>query len=142
MLDILKHAHSGLRWVVLALLIAAIVKAFSGKNGGKTMKNEDKKVPLFALIATHIQMLVGLILYFISPYVVFAADTMKDNIKRFYTMEHILLMVIAVILITIGYSKAKKSSNWKPLFTYYLIGLILILVSIPWPFRNLGAGWF
>lgn len=142
MLDILKHAHSGLRWVVLALLIAAIVKAFSGKNGGETMKSEDKKVPLFALIATHTQVLLGLIMYFISPYVVFAADTMKDSMKRFYTMEHILLMVIAVILITIGYSKAKKSSNWKPLFTYYLIGLILILVSIPWPFRNLGAGWF
>ena len=142
MLEILKHAHSGLRWVVLALLIAAIVKAFAGKKEGKAMKSEDKKIPLFALIATHTQILLGLVLYFISPYVVFAADTMKDSMKRFYTMEHILLMVIAVILITIGYSKAKKSSNWKPVFTYYLIGLILILISIPWPFRGLGAGWF
>ena len=65
MLEILKHAHSGLRWVVLALLIAAIAKAFTGKKAGNVMKSEDKKMPLFALIATHTQVLLGLVMYFL-----------------------------------------------------------------------------
>jgi hypothetical protein len=142
MLEILKHAHSGFRWIVLALLITVIVKAFSKNKAGESMNAEDKKLPLYTFIASHIQLLIGLILYFISPYVVFAADTMKDSMKRFYTVEHILLMVIAIALITIGYIKAKNSSSWKPVFTYYLIALILILISIPWPFRNLGGSWF
>ncbi|MCB0650796.1 MAG: cytochrome B [Saprospiraceae bacterium] len=142
MLEILKHAHSGFRWIVLILLITTIVTAFSKKKAGNTMKSEDKKLPLFTLIATHIQLILGIILYFISPYVVFAADTMKDSLKRFYTVEHILLMLIAITLITIGYSKGKKAASWKTIFNYYLIGLILILLSIPWPFRGLSAGWF
>ncbi len=142
MYEILKHTHSGLRWIVLALLIFTIVKAFSNRKAGTPMKSEDKKLPLFTLIGVHIQLILGLILYFISPYVVFAAETMKDSVRRFYTVEHISLMLIAIILITVGYSKAKKSESWKPVFTYYLIGLILILLSIPWPFRIAGAGWF
>ncbi|KAA3629910.1 MAG: cytochrome B [Bacteroidetes bacterium] len=142
MLEILKHAHSGFRWIVLLLLIITIISAFSKRKSGVAMKSEDKKLPLFTLIATHIQLILGLVLYFISPYVVFAADTMKDSLRRFYTVEHIALMIVAIVLITIGYSKAKKAESWKPVFTYYLIGLILILISIPWPFRNLGAGWF
>lgn len=142
MYEILKHAHSGLRWIVLALLVVTVISAFSKRKSGNEMKSEDKKMPLFTLIGTHIQLILGLILYFISPYVVFAAETMKDSVRRFYTVEHISLMLIAIILITVGYSKAKKAGSWKPIFTYYLIGLLLILASIPWPFRNLGAGWF
>lgn len=142
MLEILKHAHSGLRWIVLILLITAIAAAFSKRKDGTPFNKETGKVPMFAMIATHIQVLLGLVLYFISPYVQFTAETMKTTVLRFYTMEHIFLMVIAITLITIGYSKAKKANSWKSIFTFYLIGLILILGGIPWPFRNLGAGWF
>jgi hypothetical protein len=67
---------------------------------------------------------------------------MKETVLRFYLVEHISLMIVAIILITVGYSKAKKAASWKPVFTYYLIGLILILASIPWPFRIPVAGWF
>jgi membrane protein DedA with SNARE-associated domain len=71
---------------------------------------------------------------------------MKDTVLRFYLVEHIALMLVAIILITVGYVKAKKKSDPvkknRTILIYYAIGLILILVSIPWPFRGLGAGWF
>jgi hypothetical protein len=144
MLKVLQHAHSGLRWVVLLLLIMAIAAAWrSWKSGAEW----NKKVSLFALIFTHIQLVLGLVLYFTSPYVQFGAGVMKDAQLRFYTVEHIAMMLIAITLITIGYSRAKRkaspSESGKATFIFYLIGLILILVSIPWPFRaGLGGGWF
>lgn len=137
--------HSGLRWVVLILLIAAIYNAFSKKNGG-TWGAKDKKITLFAMVFTHIQLLAGLALYFTSEKVQFVEGFMKNPVYRFYGVEHILLMLIAIALITVGYSKAKRAASDAKKFgavaTFYLIGLILILASIPWPFRNLGAGWF
>ncbi len=141
----LLHAHSGLRWVVLILLSAAIFNAFSKKKSG-AWTAKDKKITLFAMIFTHVQLVIGLVLYFISPKVSFAEGFMKDTLLRFYAVEHISLMLIAIALITVGYSKAKRAGSDAKKFgavaTFYLIGLILILASIPWPFRNLGAGWF
>ena len=135
----LTHAHSGWRWIVLILLLTAIFQAFF-QSGKKT------KLPLFAMIATHIQLVLGIILYFISPKVLFAAETMKVPLNRFYTVEHTTLMLLAIVLITLGYGKWKRAdtveNSAKKVATYYLIGLILILAGIPWPFRNLGAGWF
>ena len=101
---------------------------------------------MFAMVSYHIQFLGGLILYFISPKVSFAAGFMKDSIARFFAMEHILLMSISMILLTIGYSKSKRiiesDKKFKKIFVYYLISLLIVLASIPWPFRALGAGWF
>ena len=142
----LLHAHSGLRWLVLLFLVWAIVNAATKMNGQKAYGANDKRVSLFALIFTHIQLILGLALYFISPKVQFAGEVMSNKILRFYTVEHISLMLVAIVLITMGYSKAKRKANdgqkFKTTFRYYLIGLILILISIPWPFRGLGAGWF
>ncbi|MGW8122982.1 cytochrome B [Roseivirga echinicomitans] len=141
----LLHAHSGLRWIVLILLLAAIFNAFSKKKSG-VWSVKDKKISLFAMSFVHIQLILGFVLYFKSPKVSFAEGFMKDDVLRFFAVEHVLLMVVAIILITIGYSKSKKAATNAKKFgaigTYYLIGLILILASIPWPFRNLGAGWF
>jgi len=144
MYNMLVHAHSGLRYLVLLFLILAIASAWS--NWSKKADYPAGKMPLLGFIFTHVQLLLGLALYFISPKVQFASGVMKDTMLRFYTVEHITLMIVAIILITVGYSKAKRQApapqGHKTVFTYYLIGLILILVSIPWPFRNLGAGWF
>lgn len=140
----LLHAHSGLRWLVLLFLVLAIVTAWS--NWSKKAAHPAGKMPLLGFIFTHVQLLLGFILYFISPKVQFASGVMKDSALRFYTVEHITLMLVAIVVITLGYRKAKGQSPapeaHKTIFTYYLIGLILILVSIPWPFRGLGAGWF
>ena len=140
------RAHSGWRWVVLILLLAAIFKAFSGWRGKKEFKVGDKKLAMFAMVAFHIQFLGGLILYFISPKVVFVSGFMKDSVLRFFAMEHIVAMTIAMILLTVGYSKSKRiiegDKKFKKIFVFYLISLIIILASIPWPFRALGAAWF
>jgi NADH:ubiquinone oxidoreductase subunit 2 (subunit N) len=141
----LGHAHSGLRWIVLLLLILAVGIAFRKLRSGRPFGDSDRRFALFALIATHLQLVLGLILYFISPNVQFISGMMKDPILRFYTVEHISLMLIAIALITIGYSKAKRretaDGKFRAIATYYSLGLVLILVAIPWPFRELGAGW-
>ncbi len=138
----LKHAHSGLRWVVLVLLILAVAGAYRSWKGGAA----GGKMPLYAMIATHVQLLLGLWLYFISSYVKFTEGFMKDPLLRFYSVEHLTLMLLAILTITIGYSRAKRKpteeGRGRTTFLYYLIGLLLILLAIPWPFRGLGAGWF
>ena len=146
MFDILKHAHSGLRWVVLALLIYAIYNAFTKWQSGKSFGESDRKVNLFTLIFTHVQVLIGLALYFMGNRASFSADTMKDSALRFFAVEHLAMMLIAAILITVGNAVSKKgtddASKFKKTFVYFLIGLIVILVAIPWPFRGFGNGWF
>ena len=142
MYNIVKHAHSGLRWLVLIFLVLAIVHAFTN---WKSNKASDSKMPLIAMSVVHLQFVLGIILYFMSPLVSFSDGWMKDNVSRFYGMEHILMMIIAIIIISVGYSTAKKRADgaiFKRIFWTYLIGLIIILASIPWPFRGLGGNWF
>lgn len=137
MLNIISSAHSGLRYIVLILLVLAIIDSYSKKS---EVTFEKRGLALGTLITTHIQVLLGFILYFISPKVQFVSGMMKDALLRFYGVEHIIGMLIAVILITIGFSKAKKK-GYKSIFVYYLAALVLILISIPWPFRIIGGTW-
>lgn len=139
-MNILIRAHSGLRYVVLALLIAAIFTAYS--NWQKSREG-DSKIYSFALIATHIQLLIGLALYFISPKVNF--EQISEKLFRFYTIEHVFMMLIAIVLITFGRVRSRKmngSDKHRTILYFYAMALIIILVAIPWPFRNLGVGWF
>jgi hypothetical protein len=142
-MEILVRTHSGLRWVVLALMIYAIFNALRKKD---FYVKSDRLLNMFAMVSLHIQLVIGLILYFTSAKVSFVEGWMKNQLLRFYGMEHILLMIIAIILVTIGHAKAKRASEpakkHKTILLFYAIGLILILASIPWPFRQLGAGWF
>ncbi len=141
---ILLKSHSGLRWLLLFMFIATLIQL--GRKAFGKADIQVKSISLYTLILTHIQFLIGLVLYFISPKVVFAATSMKDSILRFYLVEHISLMIIAIIILTIGYSKSKQyfsePKGAKKAFYYYLISLVLILISIPWPFRIPIAGWF
>ena len=142
-MEIINHLHSGLRWVALILLIWAIANAFSAKH----FEKKHKLINLFAMLTLHIQLVIGLIQYFTSAKVQFSAGWMENKLLRFYGMEHLAGMLLAIILITIGYSKAKRKVNdadkFKVIRLFYSIGLIIILLSIPWPFRaNLGGGWF
>ncbi|RRB00992.1 cytochrome B [Larkinella rosea] len=149
---ILVRAHSGLRWIVLIVLLAAIVTAFRKWQGRDEYTPGNNKLYLFALIATHTQFTIGLILYFLSPKVGWFAEgidvgtIMKTAIYRFYSIEHIFGMLIAVALITIGRSKSRRLSGpvqkHRTVFMFYGLGLLAILISIPWPFRIPGAGWF
>lgn len=148
--NILQHAHSGLRWVVLILLLAAVwvaVRHLAGRRADYTEGN--RKLYLFALIATHIQVTGGLLLYLLpaglgSPKVNFSLA--MDKFYRFYTVEHITAMLIAVVLITIGHSRQKRAADalakHKQVAIFMGLGLLIILLSIPWPGRVEGAGWF
>jgi uncharacterized membrane protein len=142
--SVLTHAHSGLRWVALILLLLAIVNAFTSK----TFEKKHKMINLFTMITLHTQLIIGLIQYFItSGKVKFFDGWMKEAAYRFYGMEHLLGMLIAIVLITVGYSKSKRGTTdaekFKSIKVFYLIGFILILASIPWPFRTaLGGSWF
>jgi uncharacterized membrane protein len=145
MYEILKHTHSGLRWVALILILLAIYNSIIAKEFNK----REKLINLFSMVSLHLQLVLGLILYIISDKVKFFDGWMKEpsGIYRFYGMEHLAGMIIAIALITVGYVKSKKGTTpaeiYKPIKLFYIIGLILILASIPWPFRaNLGGGWF
>lgn len=143
----IKHTHSGLRWVVLVLLVLAIVKAFGKRRGGSVYPGKDK-LALFAMISVHVQLLLGLLLYlWLSPLVSFEGNVMSSAVQRFYTVEHLLGMLIGIALVTIGYSKAKRQAElnkgWKTISLWYFLGLLAILLSIPWPFRSvLNGSWF
>jgi hypothetical protein len=150
--DILKHTHSGLRWIALILLIVAIAKSFAGMNGNKPYTAGDKKLALFTLIAMHLQLVIGLALFFIGKWYVSlppeVTDATTKSLHRFFGMEHATGMILAIGLITAGYSKAKRAATDKAKFKniaiFFLVGLVLILGSIPWPFmaKFSTLGWF
>ena len=144
-MEALKHAHSGLRWITLILLLVAIVNAAKSQNSGNYMK-KDKMINLFAMIFLHIQLLIGLGLNFSSSKVNFIEGWMSEEILRFYGMEHLIGMLLAIIIVSRGRSNAEKKmkgsrNKHRKILKTYLIALILILAFIPWPFRGLGAGW-
>lgn len=106
-------------------------------------------INLFAMIILHIQLLIGLGLYFINARgkVAYVSGWMSETVYRFYGLEHIFGMVLAITLITIGRKKAEKLQNTRDkhrrIMFAYLLGLLIILLTIPWPFREvLGAQWF
>lgn len=142
----LLHAHSGLRWIVIIAIIYAIIKTYSGWKSNRAFTASDRKAALFALIFTHLQLVIGLILYFISPKVAFTEGFMADGLLRFYAVEHLVTMLIGIGIITAGFSTAKRKAEdmlkHKRIAIFYLIGFVVILLGIPWPFRGLGAGWF
>ncbi|WP_294671548.1 hypothetical protein [uncultured Fluviicola sp.] len=142
----LVHVHSGLRWLALALLLFAIVNAILKLKSGKYEKG-DKMLNLFAMVLLHIQILIGTILSFVTGKISYAEGWMKNPQYRFFGLEHILLMVIAVTLITIGRKKAEKAidpaKKHKTILIWYVIVLVIIFLAIPWPFRTaLGGSWF
>lgn len=137
----LLHLHSVLRWVILILAVLAIYQAFTKSQG-------LKKSSLWLLIAAHTTLLIGLYQWVagnLGLKLIQAsgmAEVMKNAAARFWAVEHITGMLIGIILITIARGKVKKD-NYKAASWLYLIALLIILVTIPWPFREgIGRGWF
>ena len=149
MLTGLLHVHSLLRYVLLLLILISIVKSFNGWMGKKTYTAGDRKLTLFTMVSAHLQLVIGLILYFISPNVkVGLADmgaAMKDPGLRFWTVEHIAMMLIAIVLITLGNSLSKRASDdtgkHKRVAIFFLLALIVIFMAIPWPWSAVVRGW-
>ena len=136
MYDFIKGFHSGWAYIALLLLVVAVVISAMGMSSKKEFTDKDRKLALFALIFTHIQLLFGLVIYFVSPMGKAAIGEMKDSALRLTWLEHPLLNIIAIALITIGWSKHKKlttsNAKFKTFAIFYTLGLILILSRIPY----------
>ncbi|MCB4799766.1 hypothetical protein [Neotamlana laminarinivorans] len=141
MYSVLQSVHSYWAFLVLIVLAIAAINAVIKTLGDKEYQATDFRKALFTLIVTHIQLLIGLILYFVSPRLQLFAElgmggVMKDALNRLYLVEHPVINIIAVALITIGYSKHKKKltskAKFKLIAIFYSIGLVLLLSRIPW----------
>ncbi len=150
MITFLEQTHSILRYVVLFLLLWSVIHSFIKYRKKDSYTSTDDSLYLSTFIFTHIQLLIGLVLYFMGPkgYSFFKmdmGDLMSNAFSRFYAIEHPTGMLLAIILVTMGriLSKKQKEDYAKHLriFIYFLIALVIIFISIPWPFRNLGTSW-
>jgi len=134
----LKHLHSFFAYILLAALIFSIIYVIVKFVSDSTFSEKVRKVALIGFIASHLQLLIGIVLYIISPVglSLFSSEAMQDSLSRLYVLEHPLLMIIAIVLISIGYIKAKKPGDdarrFKTIILYYTLGLFLILLRIPW----------
>jgi NADH:ubiquinone oxidoreductase subunit 2 (subunit N) len=133
---ILQKFHSGLAYIALLLLLIAVVNALVGVFSKKEFTSRDRKISLFGMLTTHIMLLVGLILYFVSPIGFAVLGEMKNASLRLTSLEHPLTNIIAITLITIGWSRHKKAlsseKKFKSIAIFFGIGLLLILSKIPW----------
>ena len=126
----LLHLHSVLRYAVLILVLLSIFQALSA--GSKPYTPANKKVNLFVLISAHTQLIIGLVLYFISPNVDFSK--MSEPTFRYWNVEHISMMILAIALITVGYSKSKKAveskAKHRAIYIYYTLAIVIVLLAI------------
>lgn len=141
--------HSLLRWAILILLLVNVFRSLVEADLPYT--ETDKKWNLRLLVTVHINLLLGLYQYFFGPkgfvyFTEYGAAVMKDAVMRFWAVEHITGMIIAVVLITVSRSVAKKDiaplKKNKKLAILYILALVIILASIPWPFRFEDVPWF
>ena len=136
----IKTIHSYWAYVVLIVLVLAVINAVIGLTQKKEFTHKDFRLGLFTLISSHIQLLIGIFLYAASGRFNINGEVMKDSAARLLAIEHPLMMVIAIVLITMGWSKHKKDvkseSKFKKFTIFYGLALLLILSRIPW------SNWF
>lgn len=150
--SLLVHLHSIGRWIILLLLLIAIFNSLVA--GQRPWIRTDARTGTILTIFADLMFLIGVSLWYFGPrgykYIetMGMSEVMKNSVARFFAIEHITMMLIAVILIHIGKAQAKKSISDKAkhrrTLLFYLIALIIIMISIPWPFRMAGAGshWY
>jgi len=139
----LLHLHNLMRWIILILLVINIINLIGSSNRSLTPK--DKKLSLFLLISAHITLLIGLYQYFLGPsgFTLIKeygmGEVMKNAALRFWAVEHITGMIVAIGLITAGYSTVKKNlvtnTSSKKAAILFIVALVIILAVVPWPFR-------
>ncbi|RNC92450.1 MAG: hypothetical protein ED555_05015 [Allomuricauda sp.] len=140
-MEILQNLHSYLAYAVLAVLVLAVFNAFTGWLGKREFAmHKDLRLSLFALILSHIQLLVGLVVYFVSANGLKAIQTLGmgglNSASRLLALEHPVTNILAIAFITIGWSRHKKTDDsttkFKRIALLYGVGLVLILSRIPW----------
>lgn len=138
----LLHLHNLLRWVILILLLLSIVKAYRAKSNPDLYPAGKQPIWLYTLIASHITLLLGLYQWGWGRYGYFTASIpegtsiMKDKFYRFFLLEHPVSMILAILLVTLAYGAGKRG-DYRRVFLFYVVALIIILVNIPWPYREI-----
>ena len=141
MYETVNILHSYWAYLVLLILVLATLNALAKFFGNKEYHDKDLRISLFTFIVSHIQLLLGIVFFFVSDYLSIISETgmgevMKNADLRNKIIEHPITMLIAIILITIGFSKHKKKetskAKFKTLAIFYTLALILILAKIPW----------
>jgi len=143
-----QHMHSALRWVVLALLVVTLVKAWQNRNN--TFTSGQGKLGLFTMISMHIQLVLGLALYMMKGWMSMLGQpgVMQNTVMRFFTVEHLVGMLLGILFGTLGHSLVKRAKTdemkYKRQLRYFGLALLIIVASIPWPFRPgfEAYGWF
>jgi hypothetical protein len=134
--------HSTIRYFVLFFLIVMIVRSLMGWINKKEYVKVDDQVSLWLFMLTHTQLLIGLILFFVSPVVIFSGASMKDSVARYWLVEHNTMMLIAIVLISVARISIKKmteaTAKHRRLFILNTIALIVILAAIAMS----GRGFF
>ncbi len=149
----LLHLHSFGRWVILILLLVAIFR--SATAGNRRFTSGDRRNGTLLTIFADIMLLIGAYQWYAGNWgykqikdLGGVGEVMKNSTARFFAVEHLIGMLIAIILIHIGKMQSKRNitdrAKHKRTFIFYLVVLLVILASIPWPFREVGAGrgWF
>jgi hypothetical protein len=134
--------HSWVRWLVLISLLVAIFRAYQGWLGNRLFTAFDNTLRITTTTIAHVQLLLGIILYIISPVVRYFLQYFKTAVHqreiRFFGMEHITMMLIAIVLLTIGSVRTKKQrtsrQQFKTMAIWFSIALLIIFLSIPWHF--------
>lgn len=137
----LLSLHSVFRWLIVIGVIYTLYRAYTGLAANKTFTSADANTRKYTVIAAHIQLLLGLALYFLSPMVQYFMSNFSAAVKikemRFYGMEHSIVMFLAIVFITIGSAVSKKKdtdlAKFKALAIWFTIALILLLLMVPWP---------
>ncbi|MEB2778480.1 hypothetical protein SYJ56_24440 [Algoriphagus sp. D3-2-R+10] len=135
----IQHLHSGIAYLALLALVVVIIYMLIGSLSNREFTEKDRKIGLIAFVLSHIQLLAGLILYFISPLgleMLQSDSAMSDPAARLIALEHPLINIIAIVVISVGYIRAKKlrtsRSKFRSIYMMYAIGLVLILSRLPW----------
>ena len=131
------EAHSGWAYIALIALVIAVVNALIGLSQKRVFTANDRRIALFGLIGAHVQFALGMVLYFVSPN---GFDKIRalgmggmNAFDRLLAVEHPFTNLLAIILITVGWSKHKRTEGkFKPLAIFYGLGLLLLLSRIPW----------
>lgn len=142
MYSTLLALHSICRWLVLASLLFAIFRGLQGWLNKKQFTRIDNLVRHSTATIAHIQLILGIGLYFTSPLTNYFLNNFKvavhERDARFFGMEHSFMMLLAIIIITIGSAKSKRkqtdNDKFKTMLIWFTIGLIIIITSIPWQF--------
>ncbi len=145
-LQAFTYLHSILRYFILLFAVIVVVQSMMGMTGNRKFKPIHKQAALVLLIFCDLQLLLGLVLYsFRGMTNLFSAgDVMKDAVKRFWAVEHAVGMIVAIVLVHIGYSTTKRfmddDRKFKKIFWTILAALVIIVFTIPWQWRTPGIG--